>query len=343
VTSGAICAVCNLPTILPTLIRGHPKEVKVGWVLDSVKEMFLIEFRRVQDIAFSPDGEQLASLYGGDVILSDITTGRALKILRFYGPGRIIPNCIALSPDGKLLALGTTGRVRLFDLVTSIQVQQFITGIGPIRQISFSPQGKFLAGLGQSENKSFVFLWNTITGNEILLHETDATGLDRNYHDSDTIGYTFSPDEKLLASAIRNPEDTFMIIVWDTNTGNEIKRYSSPGNVSDIDFSPDGRLLATLGGENAMSILDVTNENEVLRLKSGGHLITYSPNGRFIASAIYGSSTIIIRDALTGNEVITFKPQRRRFVPDFAFSPDGNLLASAGLWTVYLWDVPDNP
>src|SRR5262249_16283627 len=69
------------------------------------------------------------------------------------------------------------------------------------------------------------------------------------------------------------------------------------------------------------------------------HLVRFSPNGKWLASATWDVKTFKLRDTTTGQEIRTF-PGHDEEVLGIAFSPDGRWIASgAGDNTVRLWDV----
>src|SRR5437879_2919281 len=70
--------------------------------------------------------------------------------------------CLALSPDGKTLAVGGNGWVKWWDPATG--AERFKTPDEPymhtVSAVAFSPDGKLLAKAGAS----CVTLWNAVTG-----------------------------------------------------------------------------------------------------------------------------------------------------------------------------------
>ena len=55
---------------------------------------------------------------------------------------------VAFSPDGKLLAIGTYGRVTVWDLATAKPVKVLTNVLGAVNDLKFSPDGKLLAVAG---------------------------------------------------------------------------------------------------------------------------------------------------------------------------------------------------
>jgi WD40 repeat protein len=69
-------------------------------------------------------------------------------------------------------------------------------------------------------------------------------------------GFVLSPDAKLLAT--RNRDET-TIRLWDTMTGKRVGEIATPAEhgVAKLFFSPDGRRLATIGGDTTILVWPV--------------------------------------------------------------------------------------
>ena len=96
---------------------------------------------------------------------------------------------------------------------------------------------------------------------------------------------SFSPDATILATAATTPHG--LIQLWDVNTLELLD--SLPGHsadVSDLDFSPDGSVLASVSGDGVVRLWDVAARVELLALRGPFQPqpnIRFAPDGRTLA------------------------------------------------------------
>ena len=111
--------------------------------------------------------------------------------------------------------------------------------------------------------------------------------------------------------------------------------------VQSVVYSPDGRYLASGGGDNTIKIWEIATGKELRNLTGHSGLLeslVYSLDGRYLAS-VGGDKTIKIWEVATGKELRTLTGHFDG-VNSVAYSPDGRYLASGSRdRTIRIWQV----
>lgn len=163
----------------------------------------------VTDLAFSPDGNLLASASeDGTIKVWDTGTGPELSLTGHES----FVTCAAFNPDGSILASGSIDDLKLWDTATGKELLT-IESSDAIVSIAFSADGRFLArGTGQNPRTEFgsgrygIELIDLATGREILQCKVNSS--------FGVAPLAFSPDGRFLLAADQ---------VFDSATGDEIE------------------------------------------------------------------------------------------------------------------------
>lgn len=305
----------------------------------------------IGSLALSPDGSLLAygSYSDNSVHIVDIASGAETQTLKGHTKS---VTALAFSPDGSLLASsgtvnlppGKDGSVRIWDVKTGKQLASFQTP--GISSFAFSPDGSLLGGSSSGDPRQ-IYLWETKT----LKQKTSVKNL--------FLGFAFSPDGNLLAGGNRDEDvhivdiakgtekmsltghkgwvwsaafgagsllasgsDDASIILWNLDTGKSIRTLKGhTSEISQLAFSPDGSVLASLGS---------------------GFVITRNGNGQFNMSISSEDQLVRFWNVETGSQL--GKIQTATGVSAVAFSADWSLIATGGSdGLIQLWSTASLP
>jgi WD40 repeat protein/tetratricopeptide (TPR) repeat protein len=303
---------------------------------------------------FSPDGQLIAAADGGSARLPD-----GLLIAADAADG-------ARPPDGQPVAAADGGSVRLWDAATGRLVRKLSTDDKKsVRSIAFSPtDGNLLAvGHGGNAEASFVALWDIHAGTELarLTGAKDLPGFWVNGFATAISALAFSPDGKYLVAGfgtkmLLNRGPPSPLKVWDVAKRRLVHRlYGHTGDCGSLDFSKDGKLLASCS-RNGTAIIwstetwsakqtlenpdaDASFTGSSPQSKRPGMFegVAFSPDGKILALASR-EGTVQLWDIAAGKFLLPLKGHSGA-VQTVAFSPDGRTLASGGAdQTVRLWN-----
>jgi WD40 repeat protein len=342
--------------LLPSFWSNEPEATESG------KSIVIAKREWAACVRFSPDGKWLAWSSG---TLEDDNWAKRVSQVKFWdvkkqkrGPQRSTfkgyVGEFAFSPDGKLAvpvidSWFGSGRLCLIDPDSGRETKSIAEKDGKANLITFSPDGKILAGLRHRS----ITLWDSSTLREVSLLPTKTL--------VDTIAFT--PDNKTLMVDASGLGLEKIDTVTGKSTVTEIEAAKERGAFATA-FSRDGKLIATGHGKDTLGkkfdspqkrfdfqlqegevrITDIETGKQVAELK--GHkkmvrVLAFSEKGDLLASGDDGGG-IKIFDVPTGKEIANLAGHSDWIsgIRSLCFSHDGQLLAScAGDGYVRVWKL----
>ena len=277
----------------------------------------------VFSVAYSPNGNQIASSSYGKVQLWDVATGECISTFDHNGEA----SDIVYSPDGSNLAFGGDDfTVCLWDAQSGACCRAFSGHSERIWSCAYSPHGNQIASAGEDMTAR---IWDVETGTcrHILAGHSNAVH-----------SVSYSPKGDQLATGSRDTT----IRLWDVEAG--ICHRTLTGHhltVFDVAYSLDGCRLASVSSDNNVRLWDVSakasgpvssGHNAIVvgvRISSKGDLIASCSSDSTIR--LWEMETGICRRILSGHH---------NTVNSVCFSPRADRIASSSNdGSVRLWDV----
>ncbi len=295
---------------------------------------FTVERTRtwVQSLAFSNNGQRIASASANNVRVWDLASGDEIACLEGHED---VVTSVSFSPDDRLIVSGSEDQTaRIWDCASWTQVNCLRGHHEEVTCAAFFPNSRRIV-TGSKDNT--VRIWD-------VHNRAEWPQLKR--HVSTVTSVVFSPDGERIATGCGNgrPIDT-SVSVLDADTGEERTRlegHSAP--VTTVIFSPDSRRIATSSMDYTVREWNTVNGSE--RNCFRGHTstinsITFSPDGRRIASGS-DDGTVRVWDTINGVEKFCFNGHSPSRVYCVTFSPDGKCIASGGRdRIVRIWNAAD--
>ena len=261
---------------------------------------------------------------------------------------------VKLSPDGTYFAVGTGVGLWWYDVSSMLPISLWETERGLISSVGFSHDGKWIV----------ISSWDQVI--KVLDVQTGKC-IYRMEGQSAFEHITFSSNGKWIATAHMNG----VVKVLDVQRSECIAQMDrgthewQANDISQLEFSPDGRLLAATAGNPEL----YSNDDKILNpdtegtqtyvwhpetgeaiVKFSGRNFVFSPDSRLLAGAAFDETLgdtnrvdrcVSVWDITTGERISHFSVHTD-WVDDITFSPCGEFLVSSSRdKSLRVWDLAE--
>ena len=304
--------------------------------------------QEIRDFVFSQDGKRLAIAYDSGVHLWDIDKDEQvatfpIHVDNFSGNQSIL----SFSKDGKTLAAAGGQRITVWNVETQSHITTFMNVKGGLWEFVLSADGSTVVTM---DHEGAVDFWSVANDKHERTLTTGYTGR--------FTALTFAHDGKTVASTSRGK-----IYLWNVDTGTEKLHLQVPmdsaikdkysewhtrgavvpadrgSDIISLAFSKNNNMLNTLNISGKIGVLDVTTgKYRISNILEGVDTVKFLPmHSNPLADGIL--SPTAPRTPNIYHLIATSFDNISVFIPEAAFSSNGDSLATKTQFGVEVWDL----
>jgi WD40 repeat protein len=199
-------------------------------------------------VAVSIDGLYAVAVDSLHAVVYEVETSREVGRL-FIANNLSWINSVALSRQGRYLAIGDSSGTHLFESATGKPIKLLMPAVEAPHSLAFSPDGRLLASGGGKGGTALV--WNVDSGRQIA---------------TTTHGRVSSVSFDKMGNYLATGDYDQNARIFDVATSREIFTLPHGAVVRSVAFSADGRFLATGTGDGSARVFEVSSRREVARI-----------------------------------------------------------------------------
>jgi WD40 repeat protein len=242
---------------------------------------------QLKSVAWSPCGKFLAQGTPTELAIVTFASGRLQKLSEKHGCiGR--DRCLAWSPCGQFLGAVHNSACRIWDVRNKVCVKTLIC-TASCAQLEWSPDGKFLALVGEGSTVWRVKDWKTVGSSIPYLRDMYHLDAARciswcPYHLDAARCISWSPCSQYLAFT----SPYLGLVTWNVHTGKSTWLTGMHGSYI-VEWSPNGRYLATVSTYGDISVWDFSRKLCVKELASKALSIKWMPDSQSLMALSKGN------------------------------------------------------
>src|SRR5262245_1728788 len=310
-------------------------------------------------VSFSADGKLLATTGFDSVIkiwdVSAAATARVVTQERTLGRTALPIESAAFSGDGRELTLGGANAGDVWDLnagvaLPTIAIPTVTRGVDNPSAVVINNDGSLIASAAGGR---WIKINEARSGRELFTMTQERSVY--------VYSLAWSADGRLIASSqletragmnltrldeLENSAESYdnSIILWDAAEGRELRRISGHmSNIRATAFSPDSRLLASVGDDAVVKLWDTATGRELVTFK--GHsqsvkAVAFSSDGKLLVS-VSDDGSARLWDVNSGETLATLVTLNGG-ADWLVVTPDGLFDGTPGAWSQILWRFSPN-